>query len=123
MHLSDFHDRGDLQALLAGMGAVVALGWLDRRLRSPSAWARRGRRLMRLVGLTWLVLTTWSLVLFLALPAGLVLGYSADDAAAMAWMRQNVVPGTWWSTTDMPMRDMGAVQGWATGTALAVGAG
>jgi hypothetical protein len=94
MHYRIFMIVAICQALLAGMGGVVALGWLNRRLRSPTAWARRGRRLTRLVVVTWLALTTWALVLFLAYPAGLVLGYSSDDAAAMAWMRQNVPPGS-----------------------------
>jgi uncharacterized protein DUF6541 len=93
MHYRMFMIVAICQALLAGMGAVVALGWLGRRLRGASAWARRGRRLMRLVGVAWLVLTTWSLVLFLAYPAGLVLGYSADDAAAMGWLRRNAEAG------------------------------
>jgi hypothetical protein len=94
MHYRIFMIVAICQALLAGMGGVVALGWLNRRLRSPTAWARRGRRLTRLVVVTWLALTTWALVLFVAYPAGLVLGYSSDDAAAMAWMRQNVPPGS-----------------------------
>lgn len=81
------------QALLAGAGCVVALGWLAHRAKRPTAWARRLGRTTRLVVVTWVFLTTWAAALFLAVPAQVVLGYSTDDAAAMAWLRQHAAPG------------------------------
>jgi hypothetical protein len=69
------------QALVAGAGGTVAVRWLGRqRLRVV-------RRLSRLLLITWLALMVWATVLFIGYPANLVLGYSTDDAQAMAWLR------------------------------------
>jgi len=81
------------QALLAGAGGVVALTWLAGRARRPSAGGRRLGRVTRLGVGAWLGLTVWSTVLLLGYPAGKVLGYTADDAAAMAWLRDHAMPG------------------------------
>jgi len=80
-------------ALVAGAGSVVLLGWLFAWLRGSSGWARRATRLTRLLVVFWLGLTLWGTVLLLAYPAQLVLGYTADDAAAMAWLRTHAAPG------------------------------
>src|SRR5262249_18577703 len=41
---------------------------------------------------TWLGLATWALTILLSIEAGGDVSFTADDAAAMAWMRANV-PG------------------------------
>src|SRR5205823_4085728 len=81
------------QALIAGAGAVVMLDWLALQTRRASAWARRLERLTRLLFASWLGLSTWGMVLLLAYPAQLVLGYTADDGAAMAWLHDHAAPG------------------------------
>jgi hypothetical protein len=94
MHFRIFMVVAITQALLSGAGGVVLMRWLDCVPRRPVAWARRLGRVTRVLVLTWLALMTWSMTLFLAYPAQLVLGYSADDAAAMEWLRQHASPGT-----------------------------
>ncbi|MDQ6671954.1 MAG: hypothetical protein M3069_14640 [Chloroflexota bacterium] len=81
------------QALLAGAGGVVLLQAVNRRTRQASAWSRRLRRLSRVLAVTWLGLTTVALAVFMANPARKVLGYTADDAAAMDWLRMHASPG------------------------------
>jgi hypothetical protein len=86
------------QALLAGAGVVSAAAAVDRWLRRQTHWPLRARRLVRrggrLLAITWLVLATWSMLLIVAYPASVVVGYTDDDAAAMRWLRQNAAPGT-----------------------------
>jgi hypothetical protein len=82
------------QVLLAGCGGVVFLRWVLAHASRPSAWARRMGRLTRLLVVTWVILMTWASVVFVAYPARLVLGYSSDDAQAMAWLRANAAPGS-----------------------------
>jgi len=81
------------QVLLAGVGGVVAVRWIDRRTSIASVASRRLRRSLSLLVVTWLGLMTWGVTLFLAYPAGLVVGYSADDGAAMSWLRSHASPG------------------------------
>ncbi len=81
------------QALLAGVGGVVLVTQVNRWATRPTAWARRLRRVTRILAVTWVGLTTWGLVIYTAYPASLVLGYSADDAAAMGWLREHSTPG------------------------------
>jgi hypothetical protein len=81
-----------LLALLAGGGAALGIGWWNRlltRVRGVAAH-RRLNRVGRLLGITWLVLATWALTNFLSFEAGGDVSFTSDDAAAMAWMRQNV---------------------------------
>jgi len=80
------------QALLAGAGGVLLLRQVHRWTERPTAWSRRLRRLTRLLVITWLGLTTVALVVFMASPAREVLGFTADDAAAMAWLREHAGP-------------------------------
>jgi hypothetical protein len=80
------------QVLLAGAGGVVLVGRLNHWARRPTAWGRRLGRLIRLLVLTWVGLTTFGLTEFMASPARAVLGYSADDASAMAWLHQHAAP-------------------------------
>jgi len=54
---------------------------------------RRCRRFTRLSIVTWVGLMIVATTLFLMYPAGLVLGYTDDDGAAMAWLRQHASPG------------------------------
>jgi hypothetical protein len=75
-------------ALLGGVGGVWLVGHLARRARSP----RAGRVGRVLIG-SWLALTGWALIVELQLTAHAVNTFSADDAAAMAWLRQNARPG------------------------------
>jgi hypothetical protein len=82
------------QVLLAGAGGVVSLRWLNRFSSRPRPWPRRLGRVTRLLVVTWVILMTWAMTLFLSYPARLVLGYSADDAAAMAWLRSSAAPGS-----------------------------
>lgn len=77
------------QVLLGGAGAVLLLGWLDRFSKRPTRWARTLGRAMRLLVITWIGLTAWATTTFLALPAARVVGYSDDDQAAMAWLREH----------------------------------
>jgi hypothetical protein len=82
------------QVLLSGAGGVVLLRWVFVLALRPGAWARRLGRVTRLLIVTWVLLTTWATILFVAYPARLVLGYSSDDALAMAWLRANAAPGS-----------------------------
>jgi hypothetical protein len=81
------------QALIAGAGGVVLLRQVSRWAQQPTAWGRRLGRLTRLLIVTWVGLTTAGLVVELAYPASLVLGYGSDDAGAMAWLRDHAEPG------------------------------
>jgi hypothetical protein len=96
-------------ALLAGGGCVCALGlWSSLLGRLTGATLRRLERLGRLLVVTWLVLATWALVTFLAIPRARVASFSDDDAAAMAWLRQHA------SATDVVANDRFADAGiWA----------
>jgi hypothetical protein len=76
-----------VQSLLAAAGTLSIVCLL-------ASWPNRARRAAPLVGATWLVLATWAITFYVSIPAGLVVGYSADDAAAMAWLRTNAEPGT-----------------------------
>jgi hypothetical protein len=83
-------------ALLAGAGWVVAANQWDGivgRVRSV-AGRRRAGRVGRIVVIAWLLLAAWGLETLLSIERGGDSSFSADDAAAMAWMRQNVAPGT-----------------------------
>jgi hypothetical protein len=82
------------QVLLAGAGGVTLLSGVHRLSARPTAWARRLGRLTRLVVVTWVILLIWATTLFLGNPARRVLGYSSDDAAAMAWLRSTGAPGS-----------------------------
>jgi len=82
------------QVLLAGAGGLVFSGWVFGLASGPGAWARRLVRLTRLLVATWVILMTWATALFLVYPARLVIGYTADDARAMAWLRSTAVPGS-----------------------------
>jgi hypothetical protein len=92
MHYRLFMVVAIAQVLLAGAGSVVTLRLVNRWTTRPTAWARRFGRLTRLLVVTWLGLLTVGMAVFLAFPARLVLGYTADDAAAMAWLRTNAAP-------------------------------
>jgi hypothetical protein len=54
---------------------------------------RRLDRIGRLLVITWLVLATWALEIFLSIEAGGDVSFTSDDAVAMAWMRQNLEQG------------------------------
>jgi Family of unknown function (DUF6541) len=82
------------QVLLAAAGGVVFLRWVFAFASRPSAWARRLGRLTRLSVVTWVILMTWATAVFLVYPARLVLGYTADDARAMAWLDSTAPPGS-----------------------------
>lgn len=81
-------------ALIGGAGGV----WLMQ------LWARwrgslrgvRPRRLLlrlgRLLVVTWALVATWLLTFLLSIEAGGDISFTADDAAAMEWMRANVAP-------------------------------
>jgi hypothetical protein len=87
-------------AVLGGGGCVLVARTWQRgvgRLRGVSQ--RRASRLGRLLVVTWLVLGTWAIAAFLAVPRGLLVGFSRDDAAAMAWLRQHA------STQDVVAND------------------
>jgi uncharacterized protein DUF6541 len=75
-------------ALLGGAGAVAAADTLGRWATQP----RLGRLARVLVG-TWLVLGAWALTYELRLTASAVNTTSADDEAAMAWLRGHARPG------------------------------
>jgi hypothetical protein len=81
------------QVLLAGAGGVVLLTQVTQWAKRPNPWARRLGRVTRILVVTWLGLMTWGLAVFMRYPASQVLGYSADDAAAMAWLREHATPG------------------------------
>jgi hypothetical protein len=82
------------QVLLAGAGGVVFLRWVFAVAARPTGWARRLGRVMRLLVVTWVILMTWATAVFVGYPARLVLGYTADDARAMAWLRSTAAPGS-----------------------------
>lgn len=92
MHYRIFMVVAIVQVLLAGCGYVVALRTIERWANRPTVWARRVGRATRLIVLTWLGLMTWGMAIFLSYPAGLVLGYTNNDNAAMAWLHQNAAP-------------------------------
>jgi hypothetical protein len=79
--------------MVAAVGGVHVATWL--RVRS-AGWSQRERlaRAGRVGVLAWLVLSTWALVVFVSIPVSAVSSYSADDAAAMAWLRANAAPGS-----------------------------
>ncbi|MGI9145097.1 MAG: DUF6541 family protein [Chloroflexota bacterium] len=81
------------QALLAGAGGVALISAVNRRTAQPTAWARRIRRVTRILVVTWLGLTTLSLALFTAYPARQALGFTSEDASAMQWLREHAAPG------------------------------
>ncbi|MBV9174495.1 MAG: hypothetical protein JOZ81_30915 [Chloroflexi bacterium] len=86
------------QALLAGAGGVVLVrgvdAWLQKRHGWPARAVRLGRAGVRLIAVTWVILVTWAMTVFMTYPADAVNGFSADDAAAMAWLRANAAPGS-----------------------------
>src|SRR5438128_1963373 len=77
-------------ALLAGGGAIGLGGaWSGLLARLRGATRRRTQRVGRLLVASWLLLTTWALTAFLAIPRESTASFSDDDAAAMAWLRQH----------------------------------
>jgi hypothetical protein len=79
--------------LLGAMGGV-------RLVQRFGAWTAQRRRIgprlvraSRVLGLTWLVLSTAALVLAMTIPRGEVSTSSPDDAAALAWLRQHAQAG------------------------------
>jgi hypothetical protein len=87
-------------AVLGGGGAVaVAHIWRRASSRLHGSFGRRAGRLARLLVVTWLVLATWAATAFLAVPRGLLVSFSPDDATAMAWLRQHA------STSDVVAND------------------
>jgi hypothetical protein len=82
-------------AMLGGAGCVLLIRyWAELRARLPGVRPRRlALRTGRLLVLTWLVLSTFLLGLFLSIEAGGDVSFTSDDAAAMAWMRAHVQPG------------------------------
>jgi hypothetical protein len=89
------------QALLSAAGFIALRRLILERLGAWPAWtaapqptwARRVRRLGRMLVLTWGVLSLAALTYALTIPTRLVDGYSAeDDAVAMRWLRANVRP-------------------------------
>jgi hypothetical protein len=82
-------------AMIAGAGWVLAgrwwAGWLGR-VRGEAA-QRRLTRIGRILAVTWLALSCWALIVLLGIEAGGDVSFTADDAAAMAWLRANVRPG------------------------------
>jgi hypothetical protein len=93
MHYRLFMLVAIAQALLAGAGGVWLLASTERLFTGGGAWPRRLRRSARLLVVTWLALMTWGMTVFLAYPAGRVVGFSSDDAAAMRWLREHAAPG------------------------------
>ena len=76
--------------LIAGGGAVGLSGmWSGLLARLRGATRRRTQRVGRLLVVSWLLLTTWALTAFLAIPRETTASFSDDDAAAMAWLRQH----------------------------------
>jgi hypothetical protein len=82
--------------LLAGYG-YIRVGWawaaLVGRVRGVAA-RRRLQRVGRLAVLTWLVLITQGMIVFLSIPRARLDSFTADDSAAMAWLRQHAEPGS-----------------------------
>jgi len=85
------------QSFLAAAGTVALLHSLARwpafAADQPSPTVRRIRRLGRLLVPTWLIVMTWAMGAFVGLQVEAVEAYSADDAAAMQWLRENVPRG------------------------------
>ena len=81
------------QLLLSGAGGVVLVRQVLRWAQPPTPWRRRLGRLTRLLVVSWVGVTTVALVVFMTPPASAVLGYGADDAAAMAWLHTHAAPG------------------------------
>jgi hypothetical protein len=79
-------------ALTGGAGSVLlADSWISLRWRLAGARPRRIMlRLGRLLVVAWLIVATWLLTFFLSIEAGGDVSFTADDAAAMAWMRSHV---------------------------------
>ena len=94
-------DAGDHRAGAAGWGGRcgAAQGQVNRWAKRPTAWGRRLGRITRILVVTWVGLMTWGLAVYMAYPASMVLGYGADDAAAMAWLREHAGPARCCSTT------------------------
>jgi hypothetical protein len=82
-------------ALIGGAGCVLlSRQWSALRARIPGVRPRRlAFRMGRLLVLTWLILSTFLLSFLLSIEAGGDVSFTADDAAAMAWMRAHVQPG------------------------------
>ena len=81
-------------AVLGGAGCVVLTQiWQGAWSRLRGASQRRARRLGRLLVPAWLIVATWAVTALLAVAAGLMASFSADDAAAMGWLRQHAAPG------------------------------
>jgi hypothetical protein len=81
-------------ALIGGYGCLLLMRLWSRLLSRVRAVRPRRLtlRLGRLLVVTWLLLATWALTVFLGIEAGGDVSFTADDAAAMAWMRANVGP-------------------------------
>jgi Family of unknown function (DUF6541) len=84
-----------VQSLLAAAGVLALRNALAGRAKAagPTSGVRRLTRVARVLCATWLLLSIWAITLYISIPAGLVVGYSADDAAAMAWLRTNAAQG------------------------------
>jgi hypothetical protein len=82
-------------AMLGGAGCVLLVRyWSALRARLPGVRPRRlALRTGRLLVITWVILSTFLLTFFLSIQAGGDVSFTADDAAAMAWMRTHVQPG------------------------------
>jgi hypothetical protein len=77
-------------AVLGGGGCVLMARTWQRAVGGlRGATQRRAARLGRLLVVTWLVLGTWAVAAFLAVPRGLLVSFSQDDAVAMSWLRQH----------------------------------
>jgi hypothetical protein len=82
-------------ALIGGAGGVWLIqGWGSFRARLPGVRPKRlAFRLGRLLVITWVIVSTCLLTLLLSIEAGGDVSFTADDAAAMTWMREHVQPG------------------------------
>jgi hypothetical protein len=89
------------QVLVASLGGTRATRALSQALRRRAWWTatrpglavRQLRRLGPLLVVVWLLLGTFAMTIFQMGPTSEVIGYVADDAAAMAWLRQHATPG------------------------------
>ncbi|MBV9599687.1 MAG: hypothetical protein JOZ87_22925 [Chloroflexi bacterium] len=81
-------------AMIAGGGCVQCANWWSLRLAHVRAEKthRRITRLGRLLVVVWLALSSWALITLIGMEASAYGSFSADDAAAMAWMRANLGP-------------------------------
>jgi uncharacterized protein DUF6541 len=97
-------------ALLGGAGGVLLID-IWARLRSHFRAVRMPRvlgRLGRLLVVTWVLVSTGLLTLLLSIEAGGDVSFTADDAAAMAWLRSHA------SASDVVVNDTFADAGiWA----------